>query len=217
MIETLVQFTEYPKFKWESFTTPHGFTRTVLRQVPTCYARIPHVNTVIFMLLVNVIFIVWRDHITDRPSCQGRLTLAAFLGFIFLISDESSIWRECSTVPGLHWSEGEDRTSNFLWLFVHELFEGWGLSGGLIVSAMYVFAVGTFTDKLRRLNSSPPKLGSVLSDDELNGEKSCPVCYDAMDTENSVKLVACGHCFHRECILRWIPHRRSCPLCNKQL
>jgi len=217
MLETLVQFTEYPKYTWESFTDPHGFTRLVLRHVPTCHARIPHVNTVIFGLLLGVSVLVRRTYYADVLSVQELRIIGSIWGLALSISSECSIWRECSTVPGLHWSEGEDRTSNFLWLFWHELFTGLGLPCGLLFGAAYMFILRSFAVKRLFLNLSPPKLGPVLRDDELNGETSCSVCYDDMDTKNSVKLVACGHCFHRECILRWIPQRRVCPMCNKSL
>lgn len=53
----------------------------------------------------------------------------------------------------------------------------------------------------------------------------CPICLLKFSNEssvdktsqNAVKLPGCGHSFHCECLLRWLDHTSSCPLCRHEL
>lgn len=53
---------------------------------------------------------------------------------------------------------------------------------------------------------------------EFGPEISCPICLDPVDTR-AWRELACGHCFHEGCVLRWVqsaPHPH-CPLCRFDL
>ena len=54
------------------------------------------------------------------------------------------------------------------------------------------------------------QMKSLLSED-------CPICLAVNDSETSVNLDACGHAFHRKCILKWYDKSKevpSCPVCR---
>jgi hypothetical protein len=42
----------------------------------------------------------------------------------------------------------------------------------------------------------------------------CAICWDVLGTH---RLLPCGHGFHRNCLLQWIPQSCSCPVCRKGL
>ena len=50
-------------------------------------------------------------------------------------------------------------------------------------------------------------------------EEECPLCFEVFSPEDEVRLLLCKHCFHRECIDRWLLEaqagkHRTCPLCS---
>eukprot|EP00747_Dinoflagellata_sp_TGD_P179112 gnl/TRDRNA2_/TRDRNA2_29333_c0_seq1.p1 gnl/TRDRNA2_/TRDRNA2_29333_c0~~gnl/TRDRNA2_/TRDRNA2_29333_c0_seq1.p1 ORF type:complete len:248 (+),score=29.95 gnl/TRDRNA2_/TRDRNA2_29333_c0_seq1:100-843(+) len=47
-------------------------------------------------------------------------------------------------------------------------------------------------------------------------QETCPVCLGDFteDPHSRVKTLACGHCFHAECIGPWLAGKRFCPLCR---
>ncbi len=50
-----------------------------------------------------------------------------------------------------------------------------------------------------------------------NSEGDCPVCYDSMRKNNSIKL-ECGHVFHKKCMRKWLSSsKRTCPLCRDNI
>lgn len=44
--------------------------------------------------------------------------------------------------------------------------------------------------------------------------QECSICLDNI-SENAVKCCQCGHCFHEECIKRWLKNNSTCPLCRQ--
>ena len=50
----------------------------------------------------------------------------------------------------------------------------------------------------------------------------CPICLKEFQStsnneKNACKLPGCGHCFHCECLIKWLEHTCSCPLCRHEL
>lgn len=47
----------------------------------------------------------------------------------------------------------------------------------------------------------------------------CSVCFDAINSTESVDATKCGHLFHRTCILKWLHTNRiakkGCPVCRR--
>ena len=42
----------------------------------------------------------------------------------------------------------------------------------------------------------------------------CPICFEKDDLVANEK---CGHRFHTECLVKWLQHKSSCPVCRVRL
>jgi len=56
---------------------------------------------------------------------------------------------------------------------------------------------------------SSPNLTSVIN----NQNDECCICLDIGET-NSWSMLACGHKFHKDCVLPWIQANHTCPICR---
>ncbi|KAM7276098.1 hypothetical protein ACFE04_017964 [Oxalis oulophora] len=50
---------------------------------------------------------------------------------------------------------------------------------------------------------------NTTSDDQL-----CSVCVEGFEKTEDAKMVACGHIYHKDCIVTWFSNSDSCPLCR---
>lgn len=56
---------------------------------------------------------------------------------------------------------------------------------------------------------------SFIHSDNEGSLDTCAVCIDTLEDEDQVRLLACGHIFHAECIDPWLLTRQACcPLCK---
>ncbi|MES1918644.1 hypothetical protein MHBO_000583 [Bonamia ostreae] len=86
--------------------------------------------------------------------------------------------------------------------------------GSLIVALILVtFLVFLYKGILSRMkNAKYYKLVNLIS----HLEESCSVCLNDYSSKRPPYMLACGHIFHRECILRWaITNKPTCPYCRK--
>ncbi|CAH1800376.1 unnamed protein product [Owenia fusiformis] len=56
--------------------------------------------------------------------------------------------------------------------------------------------------------SRAPDLSSLSSNDE-----ACAVCLDGYRTNELLRVLPCGHEFHKKCVDPWLVANRTCPLC----
>jgi len=56
--------------------------------------------------------------------------------------------------------------------------------------------------------------GNQVEEEEV---PDCIVCLEALDRDDpsSNQALACGHVFHRGCIMRWLQNHTQCPICRK--
>ncbi|OHS96731.1 hypothetical protein TRFO_37082 [Tritrichomonas foetus] len=54
------------------------------------------------------------------------------------------------------------------------------------------------------------------SHEDLTKDSTCIICRGTMSESDSKKL-PCGHCFHLDCIERWISQQQKCPICKTDL
>lgn len=52
----------------------------------------------------------------------------------------------------------------------------------------------------------------------LLDQSTCPVCLDEYATsKDALKIKACGHVFHKQCLQGWLNVNRNCPVCRRDL
>lgn len=50
----------------------------------------------------------------------------------------------------------------------------------------------------------------------LGGGDSCAVCLEAIENDDEIRGLKCGHCYHQTCIDQWLTgFRATCPLCKR--
>ena len=68
----------------------------------------------------------------------------------------------------------------------------------------------------RRPRGDPNISESEIAGEELAGEE-CAVCQDPLSLRNIIRLPACQHLFHSNCIRRWCIENPTCPVCRTNI
>lgn len=73
-----------------------------------------------------------------------------------------------------------------------------------------------------RRRGASKRAAAVAADEEAAEEDPsaplvCSVCLQDMapEDENALRTLACGHCFHHDCVSPWLERKHSCPLCRQ--
>jgi len=45
-------------------------------------------------------------------------------------------------------------------------------------------------------------------------DRKCAICLDDFDIGAALRMLWCGHSFHRDCVDRWLSEREDCPVCR---
>ncbi|MEN2497891.1 MAG: hypothetical protein MHMPM18_002222 [Marteilia pararefringens] len=57
---------------------------------------------------------------------------------------------------------------------------------------------------------------SLNSESKKEGHHNeCPVCLEAFADDERIRILACRHTFHSDCIITWLERNTSCPMCRK--
>ena len=48
-----------------------------------------------------------------------------------------------------------------------------------------------------------------------NDDDTCSICFESDTDDNQPITLLCGHKFHLKCILKWLAHQKTCPLCRQ--
>ena len=51
----------------------------------------------------------------------------------------------------------------------------------------------------------------------LNKVSKCPICLESIKKNGVTLLCNDSHAFHKKCILKWLKHNNTCPLCRKKI
>jgi len=78
-----------------------------------------------------------------------------------------------------------------------------------ICSIFLLCSIHTIDSTNRGQLISSPYLISVSN----NQNEECCICMDIGET-NSWSMLACGHKFHKDCVLPWIQANHTCPICR---
>ena len=76
------------------------------------------------------------------------------------------------------------------------------------------FSKEAFANLEAKMNAekNQPESSDEDSLPEINEEQICSICLTEVLWEYF--RLACGHCFHRKCILRWKKIKPQCPYCR---
>ena len=73
-------------------------------------------------------------------------------------------------------------------------------------------------------NSGDTKVGEVLlessvesSSDGTSSNRTCSVCMGTMVGEELTTDLVCDHIFHLDCIVPWLQHQQTCPVCRRNI
>ena len=59
------------------------------------------------------------------------------------------------------------------------------------------------------------KDGDEDDDEEENEDgPSCAICMQQYKVNDELRILPCGHEFHCECVDKWLPMKKICPLCR---
>ncbi|XP_058182683.1 RING-H2 finger protein ATL66 [Rhododendron vialii] len=68
------------------------------------------------------------------------------------------------------------------------------------------------------IKSFPIVLHTSSSDTKSVAESECCICLGVFGVGEKVKVLPnCRHCFHSECVDKWLSSQPSCPLCRSSL
>lgn len=87
-------------------------------------------------------------------------------------------------------------------------------------------AQGSRSEKMKR--RAPPgilaRIPTVPYDPELFGAEDgrryhgeCSICLEDFEAEHAIKVLSCGHAFHKDCLGRWLRRERTCALCRQDV
>lgn len=63
---------------------------------------------------------------------------------------------------------------------------------------------------------SEEEIQNLNREENDDSEAECAVCVSAIDVGEDVVKLRCGHCFHPQCISRWLRRSGTCPNCRSR-
>ena len=69
--------------------------------------------------------------------------------------------------------------------------------------------INSLTDSINKLTTENRKYEAEKTQNDV-----CSIC---MEEDNLVANEKCGHKFHTECLVKWLEHKSSCPVCRIRL
>jgi hypothetical protein len=153
-----------------------------------------------------------RDHIiVDTPSHQAVYGPGAFT---FEFVQEQT---------GAHGTAGrglseEDRRATVASIPVTEyapphkpVQRGIGGGGGVGVTTIELSSVPAMMPV--STDSAPNSAASPDGDDDDEEEELCVICQDDLRARDRVKVLACRHIYHADCLNQWLERNLACPMC----
>ena len=49
---------------------------------------------------------------------------------------------------------------------------------------------------------------------EADKEDMCPICYETISLQETVRRLKCDHVYHKKCIDSWLRRKFTCPMCR---
>ncbi|CUG90597.1 zinc finger protein, putative, partial [Bodo saltans] len=71
--------------------------------------------------------------------------------------------------------------------------------------------------RYRRLATNMDIIFDAATAEDLDKDRRCAVCYDDMLDDTGCKKLKCGHCYHKDCLRKWLEANSACPYCRKDI
>lgn len=87
-------------------------------------------------------------------------------------------------------------------------------------SGWFDFQTGADPDVIKKLETIPFDQELFAKEGEVDTNKypfECCVCTEAFGADLTIKCTPCRHCFHEECLGKWLKVSTTCPLCRVDL
>jgi hypothetical protein len=49
----------------------------------------------------------------------------------------------------------------------------------------------------------------------ISSGQECVICRSSINNGDVLDMLACGHLFHKDCIIQWLSPVKGCPLCKR--
>ena len=94
------------------------------------------------------------------------------------------------------------------------LFSFWyAYEGGIMLVLMHAALSARAASTVGLTGLTESEIGRATDPVVFTDAAECSICIAPHARRGSVKL-ACGHCFHAQCIARWLGRARTCPVCR---
>lgn len=91
----------------------------------------------------------------------------------------------------------------------------------LVIFRFFGEPEGANTESIRKLPTKTMEQGdiekqsdSIKDDDEV---PKCPICWEDYKIGDKVRVLPCKHQFHIDCVDKWLPLKKVCPLCRHDI
>jgi hypothetical protein len=85
----------------------------------------------------------------------------------------------------------------------------------LLVAFRTFFLAEKDLSEMRKASHEGP-VGREASEQDIERDPICLVCRAEMHV-GEARVLGCGHCFHAECLERWLDRQHTCPLCDQSI
>lgn len=65
------------------------------------------------------------------------------------------------------------------------------------------------------INHQSKKIWNDVSNFDINYESKCSICLSTNDV--GIIETECNHTFHKNCLEKWLEHKKTCPICRKNI
>lgn len=76
---------------------------------------------------------------------------------------------------------------------------------------------GAAPGMIESLTSVPYSQESFGDEDEKPYPGMCPICLGDWEDDDDIKVPACGHAFHKDCLQRWLAKGSTCAVCRQSV
>jgi hypothetical protein len=86
---------------------------------------------------------------------------------------------------------------------------------GDVKTERWAMVAGTEVNKLPTFHFLPSLILDQSNENVDNCERKCLICQFEYETNEALRRLPCGHCFHKSCVDIWLQGKDTCPYCRQ--